>query len=171
MPNPNLHDYHDDDVVNPETHHEKSDVNVKALLMFGAAFVVFAAVMHFVLFAMYRQFVKHENSHQNVPLTKMARPDSMNIPQIPRLQPFPTKSASGVIPPVSNTPVTDMVEMRNTQEQSLNSYGYADRAKGVVHIPIEEAKKLALQRGFPAMTASVPAPVPVTATTTTGAKP
>jgi len=172
MPNPNLHDYHDEDIVNVETHHEKSDVNVKALLMFGAAFVVFAAVMHFALFVMYRQFVKHENSHQHVPLTKMERPESMTIPQIPRLQPFPTKSASGVIPPVSNTPVTDMEEMRNSQEQSLNSYGYVDRQKGVVHIPIEEAKKLALQRGFGAMTAPVPAPVPVPVpTTTTGAKP
>jgi hypothetical protein len=173
MPNPNLHDYHDDDVVNPETHHEKSDVNVKALLMFGVAFVVFAAVMHFVLFVMYRQFVKHENNHQHVPLTRMERPESMTIPQIPRLQPFPTKSASGVIPPVSNTPVTDMEEMRNSQDQSLNSYGYADRAKGVVHIPIEEAKKLALQRGFPAMTAVAPAPAPVgaQAPSPVGAKP
>ena len=160
--------YEDDDLFNPETHHEKSDVNVKALLMFGVAFVVFAAVMHFVLFFMYRQFVKHENNHQHVPLTKMERPESMTIPQIPRLQPFPTKSASGVIPPVSNTPVTDMEEMRNTQEQSLNSYGYVDRQKGVVHIPIDEAKKLALQRGFlsvPPAQAGVPVPQPV------GAKP
>jgi len=165
MPNLNLHDYHDEDIVNVETHHEKSDVNVKALFAFGLAFVIFAAVSHFVLLVMYRQFVKHENKNQHVPLTMMNRPDSMSVPQIPRLQPFPAKSESGVIAPNANTPVTDMVEMRAAQDQELTSYGFVDRQKGVVHIPIEEAKKLALQRGFAPMTGAAPvAPPPVTGT-------
>ena len=148
MPNPNLHDYHEEDIVNPETHHEKSDVNVRALFAFGIAFVIFAAISHFVLLVMYKQFVKIENKHQNVPLTMMQRPESMTVPQTPRLQPFPTKiSKTETIAPITNTPVTDMVEMREAQEKALNSYGYVDRQKGVVHIPIEEAKKQALQRG------------------------
>jgi hypothetical protein len=148
---PNLHDYHDEDIINAETHHEKSDVNVRALLAFGAAFVVFAAVSHFVLLMMYRQFVKIENRRQHVPLTMMERPESMTVPAIPRLQPFPTKSATGTIPPMSSTPVTDMEEMRTAQQQALESYGFVDRQKGVVRIPIEDAKKLALQRGFAPM--------------------
>jgi hypothetical protein len=156
MPNLNLHDYHEEDIVNVETHHEKSDVNVKALFAFGVAFVIFAAVSHFVLYVMYKQFVKHEKANQHVPLTMMERPES--VPQIPRLQPFPTKVASDTIPPMSNTPVTDMEDMRAAQERELHSYGYIDRQKGVVHIPIEEAKKLALQRGFAPVT-SVPASV------------
>lgn len=161
MPNPNLHDYHDEDIVNAETHHEKSDVNVRALFMFGIAFVIFAAISHFVLFVMYKQFVKVENKHQNVPLTKMERPESMTIPVTPRLQPFPTKiSKTETLPPGANTPVTDMVEMREAQEKALNSYGYVDRQKGVVHIPIEEAKKLALQRGtYSPVGAQAPPPV------------
>lgn len=150
---PNLHDYHEEDIVNVETHHEKSDVNVRALFAFGAAFVVFAAVSHFVLFVMYKQFVKHEKANQHVPLTMMKRPES--VPQIPRLQPFPTKGASGTIPPMSNTPVTDMEEMRAAQERELHSYGYIDRQKGVVHIPIEEAKKRVEQTLL-----SVPPPPP-----------
>jgi hypothetical protein len=161
---PNLHDYHDEDIVNAETHHEKSDVNVRALLAFGVVFVIFAAVSHFVLFVIYKQFVKYENRNQHVPLTMMERPESMSVPQIPRLQPFPTKSTSGVIAPNANTPVTDMAEMRAAQDQELNTYGYIDRQKGVLHIPIEEAKKLALQRGFAPMSAAAPAPPPATAT-------
>jgi len=158
---PNLHDYHDEDIINAETHHEKSDVNVRALLAFGAAFVVFAAVSHFVLLMMYRQFVKIENQHQHVPLTMMERPESMTVPAIPRLQPFPAKSGPDVtIPPMATTPVTDMEEMRAAQEQALESYGYVDRQKGVVRIPIEEAKKLALQRGF-ASVGQAPPPVVV----------
>jgi len=159
---PNLHDYHDEDIVNVETHHEKSDVNVRALFAFGVAFVLFAAVSHFVLLLMYKQFRNHENKNQHVPLTMMERPESMSVPQVPRLQPFPAKGASGTIPPMSNTPVTDMEEMRAAQERDLNGYGYVDRQKGIVHIPIEEAKKLALQRGFaPAAPVGAQAPPPV----------
>jgi hypothetical protein len=165
MPNPNLHDYHEEDIVNVETHHEKSDVNVRALFIFGIAFVIFAAISHFVLFVMYKQFVKIESKHQNVPLTKMERPESMTIPQTPRLQPFPTKiSQTETIAPNTNTPVTDMVEMRASQEKALNSYGYVDRQKGVVHIPIEEAKKRALQKGFAPLSSA-----PAGATGATGA--
>ena len=35
--------------VNPETQHERSDVNVRALLLFAAIFIVFAVVTHLVL--------------------------------------------------------------------------------------------------------------------------
>ncbi|SRR5581483_620366 len=166
----NLHDYHEEDIVNAETHHEKSDVNVRALFIFGIVFVIFAAVSHGALYIMYRQFIRYANDHQNKPLTMMERPESMTVPAAPRLQPFPSKTPSGVIAPNANTPVTDMADMRREQENVLNSYGYADRQKGVVHIPIEDAKKLALQKGFasvgqapppvPAVPSSSPAPVP-----------
>jgi len=153
MPNLNLHDYHDEDIVNAETHHEKSDVNVRGLFAFGIAFIIFAAVSHFVLLVMYHQFVKHEKNNQHVPLTMMERPGSMTVPATPRLQPFSDVVPPKLYTPITNTPVTDMNEMRAAQEQALNSYGYVDRQKGVVHIPIEEAKKLALQRGFAPMSA------------------
>jgi len=107
---------------------------------------------------MYGQFVKHENKRQNVPLTMMQRPESMIIPAVPRLQPFP-----GAVPPMVSTPVTDMEEMRAAQDKALNSYGYVDRQKGVVHIPIEEAKKLALQRVGQAPLSVPPAPAPAPA--------
>jgi len=157
----NLHDYADEDIVNAETHHEKSDVNVRALFVFFVAFVIFCAISHFVILFMYRQFVNLEKRHQNVPLTMMERPESMTVPVVPRLQPFPTKTPTGVIPPMASTPVTDMVEMGDGQKQALNSYGYVDRQKGTVHIPIEEAKKRALQQGFaPLSVGQAPPPVP-----------
>ncbi len=164
MANLNLHDYHEEDIVNAETHHEKSDVNVRALFVFGIVFVIFAAVSHGAIYIMYRQFIKYANDHQNKPLTMMERPESMIVPATPRLQPFPSKISKDVtVAPNANTPVTDMADMRKEQEGVLNSYGYADRQKGVVHMPIEDAKKLALQKGFALMSAPVggQAPSPV----------
>ena len=41
------------EIVNPDTHHEKSDVNVRALLWAVVIFIVFGAVTHFLLYAQF----------------------------------------------------------------------------------------------------------------------
>lgn len=135
------------DIVNPETHHERSDVNVRALLMFVAIFVVFAAVSHLFLWLMFKEFAKTVRHRQSPPLTSMVKPADAAIPQQPRLQPFPNKDQKGaMMPPNSTTPVVDMDEMRATEEQALHTPGWVDRQKGVVRIPIDVAKQLAVQR-------------------------
>jgi hypothetical protein len=135
---PDLHrTYHGEEIVNPETHHEESDVNVRALLWFVVIFVAFAAVTHFALLLMFKFYVQLERGNANAPLTSMARPPGTDVPQLPRLQPFLSKA-----PPYQSTPVIDMDEMRAHENQVLNNYGWVDRQKGVVHIPIEEAKKI-----------------------------
>lgn len=144
MPDQLHRTYHDEEIVNVETHHEESDVNVRALLWFVVIFIVFAAVTHGLLFAMFKFFVNLERGNANAPLTSMARPSDMDVPQLPRLQPFPTTT----IPPFSSTPVVDMVDMRAHEDAVLNHYGWVDQPKGVVHIPIAEAKKQALQSGI-----------------------
>jgi cytoskeletal protein RodZ len=133
------------DNVNPETQHEKSDVNVRALLTFLVIFIVFAALTHVVLWVMFRQFVSMSRHVTSQPLTQVARPSS--VPQTPRLQPFPTKERTGVMmPPNTSIPVVDMEEMRASEEQALNNPGWVDKQKGIVRLPINVAKQLAVQR-------------------------
>jgi len=141
MPDQIHRTYHDEEVVNVETHHEESDVNVRALLWFVVIFIVFAAVTHAALFGLFHFLRNLERGNANAPLTSMDRPPDMDIPQSPRLQPFPTKQGSEVIPPYGSTPVVDMEEMRAREQQVLNNYGWVDKQKGIVHIPIEDAKK------------------------------
>ena len=133
----------DHDVVNPETQHEKSDVNVRALLWAVVIFIVFAALTHALLYAQFHFFAKHFRNEASQPLTMMARPSS--VPVTPRLQPFPSQT----LPPNATTPVTDMAEMRAAEDASLNKAGWVDRQKGVVRLPIETAKQLVVQRGLP----------------------
>jgi hypothetical protein len=135
------------DVVNPETHHERSDVNVRALLWFAAIFVIFAAVTHLTLWIMFKQFAKEARRTTTPPLTAMARPANASIPQTPRLQPFHSLDQRGKeLPPNVTTPVVDMELMRATEEQILNNPGWVDRQKGIVRLPINVAKELAVQR-------------------------
>ena len=83
-------DYRDDDFVNVETHHERSDVNVRALLWTVVIFAVFAVLTHLLLWGMFKQFARHARRDVRPPMTAIARPAGADVPQEPRLQPFPT---------------------------------------------------------------------------------
>ena len=134
--------------VNPETQHERSDVNVRALLLFVAIFIVFAVVTHLVLWVMFKQFASMARNVPSTPLTSIARPADASVPQTPRLQPFPMKGqrTGQPMPPNASTPVVDMVEMRANEDQMLNNPGWVDKQKGIVRLPIDVAKQLAVQR-------------------------
>jgi hypothetical protein len=140
--------YRDGDIVNPETRHEDSDVNVRALLWAVVIFIVFAIVTHLVLYLQFHAYAKHFRRDESQPLTMMGRPS--NVPPTPRLQPFPNKLVNGQdLPPNTNTPLTDMADMRAAEDEALNNPGWVDKQKGIVRLPIETAKQLVVQRGLP----------------------
>ena len=148
--------YQDDDLFNPETHHEESDVPIKPLFWAIGIFIVFAIVTHLVLAAMYEGFRKGEEKRMDPPYTQVALPPNAYVPQNqPLLQPFPREGHG----PREDTPVTDLVQMRAREEQMLHSYGWVDQQKGVVRIPIDVAKQLMLQRNL------APNPAPLTPAT------
>jgi hypothetical protein len=139
--------YRNDDIVNPETRHEESDVNVRALIWSVAIFIVFAALTHLLLYVQFHAYARYFRREPSAPLTMMSRPSP--VPATPRLQPFPSEMKDGSVPPPNtNTPETDMAEMRAAEEKSLNTAGWVDKQKGVVRLPIEVAKQLVVQRGM-----------------------
>lgn len=144
--------YSDDDLVNPETRHEESDVNVRALLWFFAIFVVVSFIAHFALTGMYGVLSRMEKARAGETLTQMPRAADAAVPKDqPLLQPFPSQAENGdgVIAPYRNTPVTDLHDMRKAEQEALSTYGWVDQQKGVVRMPIAEAKKVLVQRGLP----------------------
>lgn len=171
--------YEDDAVINATTHHEESDVNVRALMAFIVVFLVFAVFTHVVLWLFWRGLVKFEGSRAPQALSAVGKPAADALPQQPRLQPFPTQDAKQkgeVIPPYNSTPVVDLIEMRKAEAAVLDNYGIVNQQQGTVHIPIETAKQLALQRGIfkqamPAASAAAATPAAVPATATPGASP
>lgn len=159
---PERYHYGDDAIVNPETHHEKSDVSVRALMMFIAIFVVFAFVTHIAIWLLFKGFVRIERRRQPGPVTEMARPADVAIPKnTPLLQPFEHNGPDGKpVLPYQNTPVTDLAAMRESEQRALTTYGWVDPEKGIVRIPIDEAMKLTLQRGLPVQSAPAPGAKP-----------
>jgi hypothetical protein len=172
--------YEEDDLFNPETHHESSDVPVTGLLWFVVIFLVFSLVSHFVLLFLYKGFVKAERRRMDPPATAVTRPANADVPQNqPLLQPFPHADGKGSqVLPQGGTPVSDLASMREAESRVLDHYGWVDKQQGVVHIPIEQAKeqlaaKLAAQQPGPTAAApdastAIPAPVPGSVTSPAG---
>lgn len=46
-------------------------------------------------------------------------------------------------------PPAELAQVRSETQATLSAYGWIDKDAGVVHLPIETAKTLALKRGFP----------------------
>ena len=64
--------------------------------------------------------------------TPFGQLEQKQIPPLPRLQ---------------VDPVQDLVEVRKQQSGELDSYGWVDRSHSIVHIPIDRAMDLILERG------------------------
>ena len=115
------------------THHEHSDVNIRAILAFGAGLVVVAAVISVLVWLLFGYFEARE-ARQAQPEYPLAVTQSPRLPPEPRLQ---------------TNPREDLSELRAAEAELLTTYGWVDRNAGVVRIPIDEAMRLAIQRGLP----------------------
>jgi hypothetical protein len=68
-------------------------------------------------------------------------------------QQFPLAAGQEKEPPsprLQTQPFKDLYLMKQGQSERLESYGWTDKASGVVHIPIERAMDLTLEHGLPA---------------------
>jgi hypothetical protein len=126
----------DQPLVNPDVHHEHSDVNIRAILGFGAALFVVAAVVHVLIYLLFGYFDSRENA--KVPAEyPLAATQGHREPPEPRLQTDPRQ---------------DLADLRAKEDEVLGSYGWVDKNAGLVRIPIDAAVKLTLERGLPART-------------------
>jgi hypothetical protein len=126
-----------------EIHHETSDVNVRAILIFLAAFVVVMVIVYLVLWGMFRVLESKAVVRDPAPVS-LVDPGKPRVPPEPRLQ------------VLGKNPVVEMRALREMEEKVLTTYGIADPKTGAVRIPINDAMRIALQRGFP-VRAQVPA--------------
>jgi hypothetical protein len=116
---------------NPDVRHEQSDVSIRGIVIFAAGLLVAAIVIHIGLYWLL-EFYKEE-SPQRAPVVTAPGTGEQFPP--PRLQ---------------ISPRADMAEMRAAQERRLTTYGWVDKEKQIVRIPIDRAMELLVQRGLPA---------------------
>jgi len=121
------------DIQQPHIHHEESDVNVRAILAFGAGLFAVVVVVMLVVWLFFR-FMNRPEAPESA-REAMTTGQELRLPPEPRLQ---------------RTPRDDLRAFRAAEDDVLNRYEWVDRGAGVVRIPIAEAMKLTVQRGLPA---------------------
>ena len=119
---------------NPEVSHEHSDVNVRGILMFGAALLAVAVIIHLFIWWLFDYFtVRATQADRSFPAT-VARPAREPAPPEPRLQVSPSD---------------DLREMHAAEDVILNNYGWENQSAGIVRIPIDRALQVMAERGLP----------------------
>lgn len=128
---PEVHD-------NPDVVHEHSDINVRAVLWFAGVLVAVAAVIHVVVWWQLRAYQARDAriKQSAFPLAT----DREHLPPEPRLEP---------IDRLEGMPDSAVADRLAAREAKLHRYGWVDRKKGIVHIPIEEAMRM-LENRLPA---------------------
>jgi hypothetical protein len=113
--------------------YERRDADVSTLLKFGFWLGVILVVVMLAMWGMFSVFGKTQKL--GPPASPFESADVRVLPPAPRLQ---------------VTPVLDLKNYRDSQQEQLESYGWIDREGGVVRIPIERAMDLVLERGLAA---------------------
>ena len=106
---------------NPKTDYERSDVKLGAIAIVALIIFTFLVLTPLVLRGAYLNAV-----------SDVDRKLTIN-PPAPQLQ---------------TDPQEDLRKFRAEEEARLNSYGWVDRSRGIVHIPIEQAMKETAQKGI-----------------------
>jgi hypothetical protein len=126
------------DADGAEALHEPNTVNipgvVKFLVWLSAAVMVVALLMWGLL-----HYFDKRKAQEAPPPSPLA--PGVRVPPEPRLQGAPGSVSS---------PAEDIRRFREREDQTLNSYGWIDQQRGIIRIPIEQAKKLIEQKGLPA---------------------
>jgi hypothetical protein len=52
-------------------------------------------------------------------------------------------------PRIEEHPAVELKDLRSQEEKILTTYGWTDKDKGIVRVPIDRAMELRLQQGFP----------------------
>jgi hypothetical protein len=117
---------------NPDTSHEHSDVDVRAVIWSAVVLASVCLAIQVAMWGMFRVLDKYEVKNEPA-VTPMALPAG-EAPPGPRLQ---------------TTPWTDLKNFTADQKAYATSYGWIDEKSGIARVPIAKAKEMLLQRGIP----------------------
>ena len=113
--------------------YESYDQRIRPIVTFTIALAAITLLVLWMMKATSIAFTREalEGSRPIHPLADATKPE---IPPEPRLQ---------------DAPAIDLEVFREREEKRLSTYGWIDRANGVVRIPIERAMELVAREGLP----------------------
>jgi hypothetical protein len=118
--------------VTAEVGHELSDLSPKRISFFAIGLAALVMIALLACYGLLLWMVKSEARLAEAPNRFAAQP-------APRVQ-----------PQLAVEPGRAMKALREQEQTRLKSYGWVDQENGIVHIPIERAMDMLVQKGLPA---------------------
>lgn len=147
-----------------ELGHEVSKVQVGGITWFIIVLTVSVVFIGWLMAAVLNTFEGREKKAELESRPSPFAAERAKLPPEPRLQLAPSseEQIDKNEPPDLKTqhPLEEMKELRKSWDEQLKSYSWVDEQGGVVRIPIDDAKKLLLQRGLPTRPAKKLEPAP-----------
>ena len=136
-------------IQNPDVSHEKSDVNVRSIIMFAGGLLVFGIIIQVLVWLMFN-YMEDRARKADPPPRPMALSEKERIPPEPRLQGAPgfgvgLGEGKQPIRLELREPAAEYNEMRKIWDDDLQ--GLPDPRTGQASLPIEEAKQKVFQSG------------------------
>jgi hypothetical protein len=124
----------------PGAGYEHTDANVSIVWRFIIWLIVAAVIIHIGLALLFGLFVEQrvETADPRYPL---AATEGLNRSPEQEVERFPE-------PRLQRFPRADIMNYRVREEERLQGYGWVDKGAGTVHIPIQDAMRLMLERNM-----------------------
>lgn len=119
-------------MAGPDRGYEVRDVEVRWIAGAGIVLAVVLVAAFVLMRWTFDRFAERERDRQGPPATLVERPGE-GVPPEPRLQANPRR---------------DLEAMRAEEEAVLGTYGWVDRERGIVRMPIDRAMEIVVQRGL-----------------------
>jgi hypothetical protein len=136
------------DISNPDVQHEVSDVRIKPILYFGVGLAVATIIIYFAMALLFDMFEKREEKIEGKSRRSPLAAERQRIPPEPRLYLAPEQPGQPRPDVVTQNPIQEYKKLRAEEDAKLHGYTWVDQNAGVVTIPIDEAKRLVLQKGL-----------------------
>jgi hypothetical protein len=118
--------------------YERSDVQSARVVRTGVGILAVVAVFFALMWMLEGVLLQSEKDAQ-APRHPLASTLSRTEPPLPRLQPDPR---------------ADLLAFRAKEDAVLHTYGWVDKSRGIVRVPIERAMEILAQRGLPSRAAA-----------------
>ena len=132
---------------------EPDVIDIRSIAQYAIALAVVVAIAQFGMVLTYNGFASSTDASNPPRVYPLAVDQNSRRPPEPRLQGgAPTNDGRLLSVPNEHDPGPReaLRELRAEEDLILDGYAWVDRNGSVVRIPIAEAMRLALQRGFPA---------------------
>lgn len=124
--------------THPDVRFENPAFSTRGVLLVAAILVAFLLVAHVVLYALFGLLKDERDALVKRPLVAPAV-------QAERPQFLPKDLTKADVPVLQVEEVHDLAALQRRDAERLHSYGWVDRKRGIIHMPIDVALKQVLR--------------------------